>query len=155
MKRVHPIALDEQRAARLAEDYPLEGGAAERDHIAFLLVEEAITNGTLRGGDPYALAADRFADSDGELDGYSILLYIADGYWVRSPIKRASYFSGPLAILRDAADEANAMARLARTMHKPRQHRHGIRDIRPGWPRRGSRRASRQAEHTLPGVLHD
>jgi hypothetical protein len=140
MKHAHPFTLDEQRAARLAESYPLVGHAAERDHTAFLLVEEAITDGTLRGGGPCSLATDRLADSEGELDGYIILLHIADGYWVRSPIKRASYFSGPAAILHDAADEANAMTRLARTMHKPRQPWHCIRDIRPGWRRRGSRR---------------
>jgi hypothetical protein len=154
MRRLHPFALDEQRAARLAEDYPLEGDDAERDHVAFLLVEEAITSGTLRGGDPGSLAVDRFADSDGELDGYGILLSISDGYWIRSPIKRATHFSGPLAILRDAVQEANAMARLARTIHKPRQHRHGIWHIRPGWPRRGPRQTSPQAEHRLPGLHH-
>jgi len=110
-------ALDEQHARELAGSYDSDGDDSQRDHNCFLLAEEAITDGILYG--PPLLAVDRSADSDGDLDGYVILLHLADGYWIRSPIKRSSDFTDPMEILRDLADEANAMARLAIASRRP------------------------------------
>lgn len=128
------FTVDEAALAAVLPDMPELGSLIERypvesDHDALLALEAAIIHdegyqsAAITG--PCEIAVDLLTDSDGEIDGWRIIIHPDDTYpdapWLASSIRRVHYLE-PLpepaegrgvydtaAIIRDAVETANAM----------------------------------------------